>query len=230
MWTKKQPLSGVDGNINHHGNTNANIRIHRSRYRKMRSGRPHVFFVSRPTKGNSGSRPSSLSSIRMKPTQKDFWEDSPNIASVPSPHDPVHSETPGTENFTIRHDHLVVLPDREHFFQERFAALSHSAFRSSFRLKQKELQYIQDKGLETVVRHAQDFVRTRLASAKIPNDGKQTPMRGHPVFIAQHATGTCCRNCLRKWHGITPNTALSRQQQDYVVTMIMVWIQKQLNR
>ena len=166
----------------------------------------------------------------MKPTQKDFWEDSPNIASVPSPHDPVHSETPGTENFTIRHDHLVVLPDREHFFQERLVALSHSAFRNSFRLKQKELQYIQDKGLETVVRHAQDFVRARLAPAKIPNDGKQTPMRGHPVFIAQHATGTCCRDCLRKWHGITPNTALSRQQQDYVVTMIMVWIQKQLNR
>ena len=166
----------------------------------------------------------------MKPVQKDFWEDSTNTASVRHPFYPVRNETPGTENFTIRHDRLVVLPDREHFFQERLAALSHSAFRNSFRLKQKELQYIQDKGLETLVRHAQDFISARLAPAHIQNDGKQTPMRGHPVFIAQHATGTCCRSCLQKWHGIRPDITLTRQQQDYVITMIMVWIQKQLDR
>lgn len=41
-----------------------------------------------------------------------------------------------------------------------------------------------------------------MAPKNIDNDGKQTPMRGHPVFIAQHATATCCRECLKKWHNI----------------------------
>lgn len=35
--------------------------------------------------------------------------------------------------------------------------------------------------------HAQDFIAKREAPAFIPNDGKQTPMKGHPVFIAQHS-------------------------------------------
>ena len=113
--------------------------------------------------------------------------------------------------------------------QERLIALSASRFRKSFRLGIRERQYIRDKGIETVMRHARDFIRTRLAPAIIPNDGKQTPMRGHPVFLAQHATGTCCRNCLRKWHHIEPGAALTQKQQEYVVAIIMAWIQKQLN-
>ena len=113
--------------------------------------------------------------------------------------------------------------------QERLVALSTSHFRNSFRLGIRERQYIHDKGMETVTQHARDFIRNRLAPALIPNDGKQTPMRGHPVFLAQHATGTCCRNCLRKWHHIEPGTALTQRQQEYVVTIIMAWIQKQLN-
>ena len=74
-----------------------------------------------------------------------------------------------------------------------FARLAHSNFRSRFHLKEKDRQYIQEKGMDTIRSHARDFVRTRLAPAQISNDGKQTPMRGHPVFLAQHATGCCCR-------------------------------------
>ncbi|EEO28576.2 hypothetical protein OFAG_01729 [Oxalobacter formigenes HOxBLS] len=113
--------------------------------------------------------------------------------------------------------------------QERLMALSTSRFRNSFRLGIKERQYIRDKGMETITQHARDFIRTRLSAAFIPNDGKQTPMRGHPVFLAQHATGTCCRNCLRKWHHIESGAALTQQQQEYVVAVVMTWIQKQLN-
>ena len=53
----------------------------------------------------------------------------------------------------------------------------------------------------------------REAPAYIVNDGKQTPMRGHPVFIAQHATATCCRECIRKWHKMQPGKGLSQVQQ-----------------
>lgn len=59
-----------------------------------------------------------------------------------------------------------------------------------------------------------------------------TPMRGephgHPVFLAQHATATCCRGCLEKWHGIPQGRALTTQEQEYVVSVIMKWIQKEI--
>ena len=76
------------------------------------------------------------------------------------------------------------------------ARLGASDFRRRFRLREAELLYIEERGLETIESHARDFVRTRLAPAAPRNDGRQTPMRGHPVFIAQHATARCCRGCL----------------------------------
>ena len=105
--------------------------------------------------------------------------------------------------------------------------LSKSKFRSRFKLQAKELEYIKDKGLDTIHSHACDFIRDRIAPAKPVNDGKQTPMRGHPVFIAQHATATCCRGCLEKWHKIPKGRVLTEQEQEYVVNVIMEWIKRQ---
>lgn len=104
-----------------------------------------------------------------------------------------------------------------------------SPFRSRFHLKEKEKQYIEEKGLSTIRQHAIDFISKRLAPASIPNDGKQTPMRGHPVFIAQHATATCCRKCLFKWHHLQSGIALTSEQQTDIVNLIMTWIEKELH-
>ena len=105
--------------------------------------------------------------------------------------------------------------------------LSLSKFRSSFKLKQKDIDYINQKGLETIKKHAQDFISKRVAPAYVANDGKQTPMRGHPVFVAQHATATCCRKCINKWHKFPMGTQLTQQQQDYIVELIMKWLERQ---
>ncbi|MCD4559679.1 DUF4186 domain-containing protein [Lelliottia nimipressuralis] len=110
-----------------------------------------------------------------------------------------------------------------------FARLGRSTFRSRFKLGAKERQYCWDKGAETIDQHAADFVARRLAAAMPVNDGKQTPMRGHPVFIAQHATATCCRGCLAKWHHIPQGEALNADQQRYIVTVIHHWLVLQMN-
>ena len=110
-----------------------------------------------------------------------------------------------------------------------FDKLAKSDFRSKFKLKQKDKDYIFQKGLNTIEQHAYDFISKRLAPADIPNDGKQTPMKGHPVFIAQHATACCCRGCLSKWHKIPNGIELTQSQQDYVVKIIMEWIKRQLS-
>lgn len=115
------------------------------------------------------------------------------------------------------------------WFEQLFNRLSHSKFRSRFHLKQKDKEYMQTKGMDTIEKHAIDFVEKRLAPAYIPNDGKQTPFKGHPVFIAQHATGCCCRQCLYKWHKIKPNQPLGPRQKAYIVKVLMTWIHKEVD-
>lgn len=107
--------------------------------------------------------------------------------------------------------------------------LSKSKFRSRFKLRAKEFEYIKDKGLEKIKSHAEDFIRDRVAPAEPASDGKQTPMRGHPVFIAQHANATCCRSCIEKWHKFPQHRKLTQSEQEYLVSIIMGWINRQIN-
>ena len=106
-----------------------------------------------------------------------------------------------------------------------FAALARSRFRRKFALGAKEREYLAEKGLATVLEHACDLIARRLAPAAPANDGRQTPFRGHPVFVAQHATATCCRGCLAKWHGIAKGAPLSEVEQAHVVKAIGRWLE-----
>lgn len=111
---------------------------------------------------------------------------------------------------------------------EALDKLQASTFRASFHLKEKDKAYVREKGLDTIRSHAQDFVRERLAPAIIPNDGKQTPMHGHPVFLAQHACACCCRGCLNKWYRVPKGTELTEQQQRKIVNLLIAWIERQM--
>ena len=113
--------------------------------------------------------------------------------------------------------------------EEVLYKLSKSKFRSSFHLRNYMKEYVNEKGLDTIKDHAFDFINKRLKPAIIPNDGKQTPMKGHPVFIAEHATATCCRGCLEKWHHIKKGRELTDNEVVYIVNLIMKWIEKEMN-
>ena len=112
-------------------------------------------------------------------------------------------------------------------FDELFAALQRSRFRRRFALRGREADYLSSRGLDTVLEHAEKFIAERLAPAEPKNDGRQTPWRNHPVFVAQHATGTCCRSCLERWHGLPKHAALDGEQQAYVVRVIEHWLRRQ---
>lgn len=110
---------------------------------------------------------------------------------------------------------------------EALAKLQKSKFRSGFHLDEKNVRYIDEKGLDVIRSHAADFVAKRLAPAEIPNDGKQTPMRGHPVFVAQHACACCCRGCLNKWYRVPQGRKLTESEQRRIVNLLMAWIEKE---
>ncbi len=107
---------------------------------------------------------------------------------------------------------------------EVFARLSKSAFRRRFELRDPERAYLARKGLPTVLAEARLFIETRLAAASPVKDGKQTPFRGHPAFVAQHATATCCRGCLEKWHEIPRGRPLQAAEQDYILAVLAHWL------
>jgi hypothetical protein len=113
---------------------------------------------------------------------------------------------------------------------KKLNSLKKSKFRSKFKLSLKDRDYIATRGLDTIKEHAYRFINARVAPGFPKKDGKQTPMRGHPVFIAQHATATCCRKCIQKWHGIEKGRALSEAEIDYVVSLIMGWIEQQIEK
>jgi len=108
-----------------------------------------------------------------------------------------------------------------------FARLPTSAFRRRFRLGPKDCAYLESRGLPVILDHARDFIEKRLAAAEPVNDGKQTPFRGHPVFVAQHATATCCRGCLAKWHGIPRGRPLDEREKAHIVAVLERWLKAQ---
>lgn len=126
------------------------------------------------------------------------------------------------------------LSHEEWLKRDLFDRLAQSRFRSRFQLREADCQYIREKGPAAIRSHAADIVRRRLSAAEPKNDGRQTPMRGapqgHPIFLGQHATGTCCRGCLEKWHGIPKGRALTEKEQSYIVDVLMQWIDRQMKR
>jgi hypothetical protein len=111
---------------------------------------------------------------------------------------------------------------------ERIDVIGRQPFRARFRLRGRERAIVQLHGLRAVRSHAVDLVGTRVAPADPRRDGRQTPYRGHPVFVAQHATATCCRSCLERWHDIPKGVALGADEQAYAVDVICRWIEREL--
>lgn len=108
-----------------------------------------------------------------------------------------------------------------------FHRLGLSAFRRKFRLQGKELAYLQTWGIERVMQQAAKLIDERLAPAEPRNDGRQTPWGNHPVFVAQHATATCCRGCLEKTHEIAKNHPLTGEEKRHVLAAIEQWLRQQ---
>ncbi|WP_423837341.1 DUF4186 domain-containing protein [Turicimonas muris] len=108
--------------------------------------------------------------------------------------------------------------------------MARSKFRSKFRLNYDDQLFAEMKGPEVLRQHAHDLIIKRLAPEEPLKDGKQTPVKGHPVFVAQHATGCCCRGCLLKWHDIPKHRELSDEEVEYIVRVLLEWIAKNLQK
>lgn len=116
---------------------------------------------------------------------------------------------------------------QKQFIDNKLNLLSKSKFRSSHHLRKYMYKYINEKGIDKIEKDAYEIIKTRIGEANPKNDGKQTPLKNHPVFIAQHACACCCRSCLSKWHKIPKGRELTDKEIRFIVALIMEWIKKE---
>ena len=120
--------------------------------------------------------------------------------------------------------------NQEKIIKTKLNELSKSKFRTSFKLNKEDIEYINKKGFEKIKDHTYEFINEKLKPAIIKNDGKQTPTHKHPTFKAMHATATCCRECLYKWHHIAKDRELTNNEINYIVLLILTWIKQEYNK
>lgn len=119
---------------------------------------------------------------------------------------------------------------RELIIANKLNELSQSKFRSSFHLSKKLIKYIDQVGMKKIEEHTISFINNRLSKYNPDTDGKQTPMKNHPVFIAQHATACCCRGCIEKWHHIPKEKELNNNEKNFLFCLIIKWIENEYKK
>lgn len=95
-------------------------------------------------------------------------------------------------------------------------------------LGEAEQEYVSSRGMAILRLHATDFVNKRLAPANPKNDGRQTPTKGHPVFIAQHACGCSDRGSLAQFYHIEKGRTLTSEEVELIVNVILTWIEENI--
>ena len=116
------------------------------------------------------------------------------------------------------------------YINNKLKSLSKSKFRNNFHLRKYMINYIKEKGLGKIEEHTRELLIKNISDSNPKNDGKQTPMKGHPTFIAQHACGCCCRSCLEKWHHIPKGRKLEEKEINYLTALIIEWIKREYNK
>ena len=117
--------------------------------------------------------------------------------------------------------------NKEEIILKKLNQLKKSKFRSSFHLRKYMIDYIDKKGIQVIKKHTRDFIEQRLSMKYPYHDGTQTPTKGHPTFVAMHATATCCRNCLFRIHHIEKGKELTNSQKNYIELLILMWIKNE---
>ena len=64
--------------------------------------------------------------------------------------------------------------------------------------------------------------------SEIFRDSTQTPKGKDIIYLAQHATGTCCRRCIEEWYGINKEEIMNEEQINFLTEIIMTYINEKV--
>lgn len=111
-----------------------------------------------------------------------------------------------------------------------FSALQTEFIRHDFfvnrKFDEKALAAARKKGKEGVFDSIRKRLEQSVSRASPFRDGTQTPFEENVVYYAQHATATCCRKCMRIWHGIELGAELTEEQTVYCEQLISEYLRQ----
>jgi hypothetical protein len=79
----------------------------------------------------------------------------------------------------------------------------------------RAVNYAKRKGKINLMATVEKRIRSSVSKPADSFDGRQTDWNGNPIFYAQHATATCCRRCIEKWHNIPRDRELTKSEIQY---------------
>ncbi|MBN8227237.1 DUF4186 family protein [Corallococcus macrosporus] len=95
-------------------------------------------------------------------------------------------------------------------------------------LDQYAINHALRKGSILLKAAAKIRIQGSVAKPGHPREGRQTPFSGNILYYAQHSVAACCRKCIEYWHGIDSTKQLSDPEQNYLVDLIMKYVEDRM--
>lgn len=113
------------------------------------------------------------------------------------------------------------------YFTDIFRRLNCSKVCCKFKLKDDQWDYLAKRGFDSILLEGRTLIVKIFSEEAKHHSCKVAPVQNHPIFTALHATGTCCRSSLEKWHKIPKNKELREKDIFYILLVVKEWIIRQ---
>ncbi|OUR96731.1 hypothetical protein A9Q84_10345 [Halobacteriovorax marinus] len=122
---------------------------------------------------------------------------------------------------------LKNVPTQKIYLSDTFKRLKRSSVCSKFVLKDHEWDYLANRGLDAILLEGRTLLIKRFSQVDKSHSCKNEPLRHHPIFVALHGTGACCRRSLSKWHGIPKDIELKEKDIFFILLILKEWFIRQ---
>lgn len=94
------------------------------------------------------------------------------------------------------------------------------------KINPKAILRAKKRGLKAIRERAKQIVSKKIGHPPVSRwDYRNCPQEGTEVIeYGRHATATCCRPCLERWHNIPQNAFLTEEQIKYCVDLVELYV------
>lgn len=113
--------------------------------------------------------------------------------------------------------------------ENTFEALKYEFIRHHYWHKpfdEKAINYALKKGKIELLKTVEQRIRSSVKAPADAFDGRRTKWEGNPIHYGQHATATCCRKCIERWHDISRDVELTEKQIKYFTHLVVMFLEE----
>jgi len=91
---------------------------------------------------------------------------------------------------------------------------------------EKAVNYALRKGKIELINTVEKRIRASVKAPVDAFDGRRTKWEGNPIHYGQHATATCCRKCIERWHNVPRDEELTEKQVKYFTHLVIMFLEE----